>query len=183
MSLSTWVKHIAKDNRDADARDLDDRATGFPRLSGPDDRLATTARDADVFVSFIDRIGTNSIEGWAYYTDDPDAAVIVEAVTDTGKRTLAIADMYREDVADAGHGTGRYGFFIDLAPLRLENESVIVRCAESQRPISRAPIAFDPQSALVAQTLPSAFSDAMRLMAARVRQAHDSKSVVDTSFS
>jgi hypothetical protein len=35
------------------------------------------------------------------------------------------ADLFRQDLLDAGFGTGHHGFAIDLAKLRLRSDSVI----------------------------------------------------------
>ena len=116
MGLTTWVKHIASGNGAADR-----------------------------WVSHIDSVQRDAIAGWAYDRHNIAAAVTVEAVTASGKSCKTIADRQRDDVKDAGHGTGQYGFLLDLSHLAREDKILVVRFAESQVPISKAPIRFDAQ--------------------------------------
>ena len=117
MGLTTWVKHI----------------TGGNGAAGR-------------WVGHIDSVQRDAIAGWAYDRHNTAAAVTVEAVTASGKSCAkTIADRQRDDLKDAGHGTGRYGFLLDLTHLDLEDETLVVRFAESQVPISKAPVRFDAQ--------------------------------------
>ena len=134
-------------------------------------RLTFDLTSAARWIGFIDRVAPDAVHGWAYDKQNPDASVTVEAVTDTGKRSLALANLVRDDVANAGHGTGRYGFVLDLARLALKDETIIVRFADSKYPISHEPIDFDAQRALLSQEMPLAFFESMFLLAARIRIA------------
>ena len=111
MGLTTWIKRIANAN-------------------GAGDR----------WVGNIDSARRDTIVGWAYDRQNIAASVAVEAVTDSGKSCVTMANRQSNDLRDAGHGTGRYGFVLDL-----KDEAVTLRFVEGRHPISEAPIKFDAQ--------------------------------------
>jgi hypothetical protein len=50
------------------------------------------------------------VQGWAWYPDRPDERVELEMLVDGAPAGTTIAMRLREDVLNAGHGDGRYGF-------------------------------------------------------------------------
>ena len=124
------------------------------------------------WVGYIDHIERTVISGWCYDTDHPGRSVAVEAITASGKRAMTFAAIFRQDVKDAGHGTGAYGFEIDVAGLALKDETLIIRFAESKAPISKRPFSLDPQRSLLDGRLPPGFTAAMRMLAMDVRAQH-----------
>ena len=191
MGFGNWVKQAAGGDpgkpfrgAKADAADIgaaetdaaalaaDDPAvdTDHPSLieeTGIDDSPPPTQR----WLGYIDRTTASSIEGWGLDKQNPGSRASIEVVVSNGKRVLAVAHLFRQDVADAGHGDGQCGFFVDLSKLALKNETAIVRFAESKQLISREPIAFDPEHALLQADMPDAFRSLMLRAGLEVRQA------------
>ncbi len=189
LGIGDWVKGRSK-STDATSTDATQLEPGGPRSGGiaetPGSEVEIAAGTAGVaprtpesaeaaqterWRGFIDRVTLSSIEGWAYDTHNPGAPVTIEAVTTTGKKVVAVAHHYREDVRDSGYGDGTCGFVLDLSKLKLESESVVVRFAESKHEISREPIQFDPERAALTTDMPSSFVHAMAALATEVRQA------------
>ena len=191
MGLSTWVRKISSD------RAGDRPGTSVAPITGGADsgNSAEQVREADSqgsdghkatdvdsqqrWVGYIDRVGRDAIEGWAYDTYSLESSVVVEALANNGKRSLAVANLYRKDVEEAGFGTGRYGFVLSIGALDLKDETVIVRFLDSKHLITRVPIEFDSQRALLTNDMPSAYGDEMILLAGRVRQAYEAQAVPD----
>ena len=138
-----------------------------------------SAAAVERWISHIDRVQRNCIEGWAFDRDNPSGAVTVEAVAGPGKSSLTVANLPRDDVKKAGYGTGQYGFVLDLTRLALKDETVIVRFADSRHPISNAPIEFDAQHAVLSNDMPPAYGDVMQLMAVMVRRAHGERGIAE----
>ena len=140
-----------------------------------------SAAAAGRWISHIDRVQRDCIAGWAFDRHNPTGAVTVEAVAGSGKSSVTVANLPRDDVKEAGHGTGLYGFVLDLTRLALKDETVIVRFAESRHPISNAPIEFDAQYAVLSTDMPPTYGDTMQLMAAMVRRAHGERGIAEES--
>lgn len=65
---------------------------------------------AQAALGSIDGVADGSVQGWVKSLAD-DAALVVDVFVDTTPLVRAVvADMYRQDVEQAGFGTGRYGF-------------------------------------------------------------------------
>ena len=62
----------------------------------------------------VDQLTTKSAQGWIYSTNE-NAPVVVEAVLHHRVIGEALADSYRNDLAEVGFGDGRCGFTIDFA--------------------------------------------------------------------
>ena len=144
-----------------------------------EDVQPASAAAAGRWISHIDRVQRNCIEGWAFDRDNPAGAVTVEAVASSGKSSLTVANLPRDDVKKAGYGTGRYGFVLDLTRLALKDETVIVRFAESRHPMSKAPIEFDAQLAVLSNDMPPAYGDVMQLMGVMVRRAYGDRGLAE----
>ena len=180
MGLGNWVKQVTRSESDAaDPRsdpssvhtsasriETDFVSSAAAPVEGPE-----RAAPADRWVGFIDRVTPTSIEGWACDTHNPGAHVTVEAVISNGKRILAVAHLYRKDVEEAGYGDGACGFFLDLSKLMLEDESAVVRFADSKHPVSVEPIEFNAARAVLTTDMPKSFFGLMELCAAETRQA------------
>lgn len=128
-------------------------------------------------IAFIDIISLDAIHGWAYDSHHPETSVAIEAVASNGKRLVTIANLEREDVRDAGHGTGKYGFVLDIGSLGLKDESVMVRFADSKHPITPEPVALNAERAVLTTKMPAAYENAMVLVAAQVQMAAELKGV------
>ncbi len=139
---------------------------------------STNQADADRWFGYVDRVDRTSVVGWAYDRLNPACSVVVEAVTSSGETCMTIANRQRDDVKNAGHGTGLYGFTLDLSKLALKDDTVIVRFAESCHPISKTPIEFNAQRAVLSNTMPSSYGDVMLLMAMTLRHAAAERGLV-----
>jgi hypothetical protein len=56
----------------------------------------------------------NTIKGWAWSIANPNVPVTVEVLEGTSIRATAVANIFRQDLRDAGTGTGNYGFSIAM---------------------------------------------------------------------
>ena len=180
MGIGNRVKQVAKDDAGAARNEADDAPVDVaPPRTIADTLMSDASSPDDRWLGFIDRVTSSCIEGWALDRANPAARSAVEVVTSNGKRVVCVAHLFRQDVADAGHGDGFCGFFIDMSKLALNNETAIVRFVEGKQLISEAPIAFDPEQSVLTTEMPSAFTGAMLLLATEVRQAADDLNAED----
>ncbi len=107
-------------------------------------------------VGYIDRIERSRIKGWCWDPQDPGQSLAIEAQGSNGESVVVNACLFRQDVKDAGRGTGFYGFEVDLDALA-GADSVMLRFADSREPISCEPIALDPLQSLLTSDLPEDF--------------------------
>ncbi|MCF0063854.1 T9SS C-terminal target domain-containing protein, partial [Dyadobacter sp. LJ419] len=56
----------------------------------------------------------NTLKGWAMDRNKPDSAFTLELLEGTTVRATVVANLYREDLKNAGTGTGNYGFEIPV---------------------------------------------------------------------
>ncbi|OJV15890.1 MAG: hypothetical protein BGO21_30415 [Dyadobacter sp. 50-39] len=56
----------------------------------------------------------NAIRGWAWDKNHPDVPMTVELLADGAVVATSVANSYREDLKNAGTGTGNYGFSIPV---------------------------------------------------------------------
>jgi hypothetical protein len=68
-------------------------------------------------VGFIDGIVRGRLCGWVYDRADPGHRLTVAVWDRTGRQVSALADRYRADVQQGGHGDGYYGFVVPLREL------------------------------------------------------------------
>ena len=62
------------------------------------------------YVGYIDEIGAGSVQGWAAFGPAPARRLTVRLYLDDRLVAEGVAERERNDVRDAGHGDGRYGF-------------------------------------------------------------------------
>lgn len=87
----------------------------------------------------IDVIHSNGIEGWAYDPTKPDTPIYVEFCVKGKVIATCLADIYRNDLKEAGVGNGFHGFRMALPVNILENNIIDVREAESLRILDGSP--------------------------------------------
>jgi SAM-dependent methyltransferase len=68
------------------------------------------------FVGYIDLLDQHTVAGWAADTTTPTAPLTVEVYFDDRLQATLSADLFRQDVKDAGYGDGRKGFMLALPP-------------------------------------------------------------------
>jgi hypothetical protein len=65
---------------------------------------------------YIDVFNQDSIIGWAADKTDPVAPINVDLFIDDRLQATVTADLFRQDLKDAGYGDGRKGFHLLLGP-------------------------------------------------------------------
>ncbi len=109
------------------------RFCGLPRSDGLRDRLIRLiepnrptyiAQARRRYEGVIDGVTGGWLYGWCRLTglDDP---VALELLVDDRPAVALCADLFRQDLLDAGFGAGHHGFRADLGSLRPRPESVI----------------------------------------------------------
>jgi hypothetical protein len=92
---------------------------------------------------YIDVVSPNCIAGWAQNLDHPDAPVCLDIYAGGKPIGHTLANLYREDLQQAGIGCGRHGFeFTPPERLALAPHSIEVR-----RSLDGAPLALSVEAA------------------------------------
>jgi hypothetical protein len=65
---------------------------------------------------FVDRVTPHVVEGWAQNADLPEAPVCLDILAGGTLVGRALANRYREDLKQAGLGSGCHGFAFRLPP-------------------------------------------------------------------
>jgi hypothetical protein len=77
---------------------------------------------------YVDQVGSRSISGWAQNPDHPDAPVCLDVYAGGRLIGQTLANRYRDDLQQAGLGSGRHGFeFTPPAGLTFAPDAVEVR--------------------------------------------------------
>ncbi|WP_018261095.1 hypothetical protein [Methylobacterium sp. WSM2598] len=124
--------------------------------------------------SNIDVVEGRRIAGWAYDSSRAHAALTVEATSSAGQRARATADIFRQDLREAGIGNGAHCFEIDLSGWTQEAGEVTVRVVETQDVLGVFPFDTGPLPASPARREESAPASRWRWNIDRV----DSRSVL-----
>ena len=74
----------------------------------------------------VDRMTRWEVEGWAWMPDHPTQALEVRAVLDGIVIGRAIANQFRQDLADYGLGNGRYGYNIQFDSPVIGNTAPVI---------------------------------------------------------
>jgi hypothetical protein len=91
------------------------------------DYIATARRRYD---GLIEGVRGGQLYGWCWLTQAPDP-VTLDVLVDERLVTRVTADVFRQDLLDAGIGQGRHGFFIPIETLQAQPSSLIrVRVTE-----------------------------------------------------
>ena len=106
------------------------------------------------FQGFLDASGCGIITGWAWDANQPNTTINVDIYDGSVLMTTIPANLYREDIRNAGIGDGFHGFSF-TTPASLKNgvtHSVHVRFAGAATELSSSPRAFNcPNTAVVFQ--------------------------------
>jgi hypothetical protein len=79
---------------------------------------------------FVDDASAGCIAGWAQHEEHPEAPVLLDIYVRGQLMGQALANGYREDLREAGLGSGRHGFsFVPRPGCRFTPQDVIVRRA------------------------------------------------------
>jgi hypothetical protein len=92
-------------------------------------------------MGYLDTAQRTAIVGWAYEPDEPNRSIWLEAVIDDAPPIRFLANFFRHDLVEAGFGTGRYGFTLQLAHRLnpLEEHVISVRRASDGRDLIGSP--------------------------------------------
>ncbi|MDE8347213.1 MAG: hypothetical protein POH28_13725 [Acidocella sp.] len=85
-------------------------------------------------VGWLELVSENGVvTGWAWYPDHPTARVELEILVDGAVAATLIADRLRQDVLNAGHGDGKYGFSWPLPfALLIQPHSMTITARDKQ---------------------------------------------------
>ena len=88
---------------------------------------------------YVDRIGPDAIEGWVQNVEHPEAPVCLDIYVGDRMIGQTLANRYREDLEQAGLGSGRHSFeFTPPAGLRFTPDEIEVRRSLDGVTIQRA---------------------------------------------
>jgi glycosyltransferase involved in cell wall biosynthesis len=153
------------------------RSTPSPGVEKSDEAEATSvsvesdssSKIASRWIGYVDRIDDNLVHGWACDLENPNLSVAVELVASNGRHVVAIADVMRVDVKDAGFGNGIHGYAIDISELKNFDGTIIIRFLDSKTLITKSPIDIDPQKSILNSAIAQRLSDVMRVLATQIR--------------
>jgi glycosyltransferase involved in cell wall biosynthesis len=69
-----------------------------------------------MLIGHLDYLGSDRISGWARDDDDAERRLVLELYDGEQRIARFVADKMRTDLANAGLGDGRYGFWLQLPP-------------------------------------------------------------------
>ncbi len=102
----------------------------------------SSAKTADYLEieGFIDHLYANSVDGWVWDEFDPAATVHVDIYDDERLLTTIAADVFRDDLLEAGKGDGRHGFIYQASfDMRRESAAFRVRVSGTDVELLEAP--------------------------------------------
>lgn len=102
-----------------------------------------------MLIGHIDRADANVVAGWAWDDADPARRVVLEFCDGADVITEIRADLFRQDLAVAGIGDGRYAFSLSLPPRLLSGPVHLlhVRFKETGAALRRSPQRVYPTQA------------------------------------
>ncbi|HEV2841967.1 MAG TPA: class I SAM-dependent methyltransferase [Chthoniobacterales bacterium] len=80
----------------------------------PEEAQARLSARERRFAGYIDLFDAHTIAGWAADTTTPAAPISVDLFIDDRLQATLTADVFRQDLKDAGYGDGRKGFSLPL---------------------------------------------------------------------
>ncbi|KAA0113762.1 glycosyltransferase family 1 protein [Methylobacterium sp. P1-11] len=120
---------------------------------------------------FVDFIDEPFITGWAFDARNPNLPLLVQITAARGKKEIARADIFRQDLKDHGIGDGRHGFVADLQNFSSADGAIEISILGSDHILAND-IHLDTLSLCRAiPPLPNSFSALMTMMAAELRIA------------
>ena len=80
---------------------------------------------------YVDSVSEGRVRGWAYDRARPRRRLALEVYAAGGRVGVVRAELFRQDLANAGIGDGRYGFDFELPDKSIHPETVSVKVGES----------------------------------------------------
>jgi hypothetical protein len=107
-----------------------------------DQKVLKNEDELEVLLGYIDHADWYEISGWGFDPATPDTALWLEVVVDDGKGVSFLANLHRQDLAEAGFGNGSFGFRLRFpTPLDpLAPHSVVVRRRDDARMLMNSPV-------------------------------------------
>ncbi len=96
---------------------------------------------ASSILGFVDGVVRGRLHGWALDRGNPARRLSVAVTVSTRRPVLVVADRYRADLQQSGHGDGHYGFSAPVGQVPIEAMTVHVISA---RPSVSLPCATEP---------------------------------------
>lgn len=138
-ALSPFERHVIRVFYEVDETDI----PGSPLTLEPIEQRNTLR-------GYLDKVSSRIISGWAQDTFRPDDPVSLIITSDDKLLTRVLANRYRQDVKDAGIGSGRHAFeFVLLNSLSPTERHVLRVCSEADgTDIPGSPVTLEPSFAL-----------------------------------
>jgi hypothetical protein len=98
----------------------------------PPEEVAVQRLGPPQFEGFVDIVDCTTVHGWVRDLNAPEARVVVAIVVDGERIGTAVANQYRQDLAENGKGDGSHSFTFHL-PVWVQNSrdhQVVVQAGE-----------------------------------------------------
>ena len=93
-------------------RGMNSGAVEAPTVSTP---LPVHEAATSDYIGYLDKVGAGMVQGWACHVPEISRRLVVRLYLDDQFVAEGVADQQRDDVRDAGHGDGQYGFQLPVA--------------------------------------------------------------------
>ena len=100
---------------------------------------------------YVDCVNVCEVEGWARDRSRPDAPVVVDAFSGSQLVASAVADRYREDLEQAGVGSGRHGFSLQLPPALVFGDHPVISVRVRDHDVA---LSFQNKTEIPVKTVP-----------------------------
>lgn len=132
---------------------------------------------------FIDYVDEPLVTGWAFDTRNPNLPLLIQVAAASGRKEIAKANIFRQDLQDHGIGDGRHGFVADLQNFSALDGAIEISILGSDCVLAKD-IHLDALSLHDAiPPIPESFSALMMLTAAELRAAAASAAQGGASWS
>lgn len=140
-----------------------------------------TALPKAPLLGYVDHLDWHEISGWGFDPSTPKSALWLEVVIDGGAPSPFLANLHRQDLADAGYGDGRFAFRLRFPkPLDpRQPHSIIVRRRDDAAHLTNAPMTL-ARAPMASNEARAAFEQAISAEIASIQTGDEMK--VTTGF-
>ncbi|SKC18418.1 T9SS type A sorting domain-containing protein, partial [Dyadobacter psychrophilus] len=96
------------------SRQLTVRVQGSTYILPGSSRTVTCVSPPEPYAGDFELADCNTIKGWAWASSNPSSSVTIEVLEGNTVFTTSVANIFRQDLLNAGTGTGKYGFSVAL---------------------------------------------------------------------
>lgn len=109
--------------------------------TGSDGRRAAARGGASAYAGAYEKADCEEIAGWAWDASNPSMPVSVDLYADGARLTTVRADLFRQDLADSGKGSGAHAFVYVPSPSLKDGRphSIAVKVAGTDIALSASP--------------------------------------------